>query len=75
MNLIERYREILNKADTDDPPMLPVIFNGRKGPRLVGYAADYGEVDACLAARRLSATYLSRAKIDGNAREFFVAYG
>lgn len=52
----------------------PVIFYGLN-PRYIGHAYTAPEVDALLIAQHLSATYVSRAAIQGRDGVFFIAHG
>ena len=42
---------------------LPVIFNGERGPRFIGWADSYKQADDCAFLARVSATYCSRAQV------------
>lgn len=58
---------------------LPVVFNGEKGARIIGWADTHSRADDCAFLARVSATYNSRAQVklpDGTmSAVFFILHG
>lgn len=58
------------------PPLfkLPVIFNGKE-PKVIGFAHTTDEVDAVLRSNRLTAKLISKTRLAGDTREFYICHG
>lgn len=73
MTTAEKIAKLLDEAPIG--PGLPVIFNGVE-PRYLGRSKSIRcGVDSLLLANRLSATYISHARLQSDGREFYVAHG
>lgn len=75
MTASQIIKGILDDADCSSPTKLPVIYHGQRGTRLIGYSTTTAGVDALMTTNHLSATYVSTACLDGDARRFYVAHG
>jgi hypothetical protein len=70
----QKIKELLDGLAVKEES-LPVFFNGAEGPRHIGWASNTNAVDMLLMTNQLSATFISKAQVEGDNRSFFVVYG
>jgi len=77
MKVYKKILEILDGSYLPGSGLLPVIFNGKAEPKLIGHApGDQPEhVDELMLNHGMKATYISLATVRDDDRPFFICYG